>query len=76
MNFYKLYKKINKLKVLALDKEKLMMEDHKNEMERVAQKSKAEIEKIRSQYYEDLRTSADEYENKLTDLRIKYIKRI
>lgn len=60
--------------MLALDKEKLMMEDHKTEMERLSQKSRAEVEKIRAQYYEDLRTSADEYENKLTDLRIKYTK--
>lgn len=59
------------MKALALEKEKLLIEDHKTEMEKLSQRSRAEVEKMRTQYYDDLRTKSDEYESKLTDMRIK-----
>lgn len=64
--------KINKLKLISLEKEKLAVEDHKNEMEKLSQKSRQEIEKLKTKYFDDLRSNVDEYEAKLTDLRLKY----
>jgi hypothetical protein len=59
------------MKLISLEKEKLAMEDHRNEMEKLAQKSKLEIDKMRSKFHDDLQANVNEYESKLTDLRIK-----
>lgn len=64
--------KINKMKLIALEKEKLTIEEHKTEVEQLSSKSKFELEKLKSKYYDDLQTNVKEYEAKLTDLRLKY----
>lgn len=64
--------KINKMKLLSLEKEKLAAEEHKSEIEKLSQKCKLEVDKMRSKYYDDLQANTNEYETKMTDLRLKY----
>ena len=72
MKIYFFCLKINKMKLISLEKEKLATEEQKNELEKLTIKSKQEIEKVKMKYYEDLKKNSDEYEIKMMDLRLKY----
>jgi hypothetical protein len=63
--------KINKIQQMASEKEKLLREESRADKEQLVSRSKIEMEKLKSKYYDDLQANINDYEIKLTDLRLK-----